>query len=277
MTDAHFTQAAIYALASGDGSARLTQAAIYALATEPAAETRVTQANVYALAALEDSGQIHLTQANVYALVRRRAENPILRAWPFTLDNHDYYVLRLGDSETLVYDTYSEQWVDWGTLNLPYWRANIGANWIGGEALAYAYGSNVLVGDDTFGLLWFLNPAQPYDESPLEDAEEYEYFDRVTQGQIPLRGREVLPCNAVWLTSNNTAPAYDGAGVTLSYSDDAGLTYTVADTITVAAGDGARVLEWRSLGQIASPGRLFKIEDDGALVRIDAMEMNDPN
>jgi hypothetical protein len=36
-------------------------------------------------------------------------------------------------------------------------------------------------------------------------------------------------------------------------------------------------LSWYSLGQIQAPGRLFRITDDGAVARIDGMEMNDPD
>ena len=94
------------------------------------------------------------------------ASKPQARVWTFSLDGHDFYVLRLGDSETLVYDLYSEQWVDWANFQKEFWRANNGQNWAGASKLAYTYGSDVVVGDDTYGLLWFLDPEQPYDQDP---------------------------------------------------------------------------------------------------------------
>ncbi len=212
----------------------------------------------------------------VRAIVRGRIANPRLRAWTFTLDGHDFYVLRLGDSLTLVYDVYSEQWMDWSDFGQPFWRPNIGTNWTGGDRLAPTYGSNIIAGDDTYGLLWFLDPEQPYDQHPDADNPVQErYFERITMGQVPLRGREVVPCYAVWLTTDLGAPAYTGAAVTLEISDDAGNTFTSMGDVTVTLGEFSPEIAWYSLGQITAPGRLFKITDDGAIARIDSLEMND--
>jgi hypothetical protein len=72
-------------------------------------------------------------------------------------------------------------------------------------------------------------------------------------------------------------PAYLGAGITLSISDDAGITFIDVGTVTVTEGTYRPEIAWYSLGQIQAPGRLFKLVDDGALVRIDCFEMNDPD
>ncbi|MBA4174704.1 MAG: hypothetical protein C0511_19140 [Hyphomicrobium sp.] len=94
---------------------------------------------------------------------------------------------------------------------------------------------------------------------------------------MPIKGREVMPCYAVWLTTDMGAPAYDGAGVRLLTSDDGGRTFDDHGLVTVTAGEFSPELSWYSLGQIGAPGRLFKIVDDGAIVRIDGLEMNDPD
>lgn len=224
------------------------------------------------------STKLRVSQAGVMVVAKGRVDNPKVRAWTFTLDGHDFYVLRLGDDFTFVYDVYSEQWMDWSSLGMPYWRVNCGINWVGGQALAALYGSDVLVGDDTHGVLYFLNPEQPYDQTPIEDAPIQErYFERVVMGQVPMRGREVLPCYTVWLTTDMGRPAYDGAGVTLLTSDDAGESFDDHGLVTVTPGVYSPELSWYSLGQIGAPGRLFKIVDDGAIARIDGMEMNDPD
>lgn len=226
---------------------------------------------------------IRTTDAAMLVAVRGRVANPRLRAWTFTLDGHDFYVLRLGLDLTLVYDTYSEQWMDWDAFALNYWPVNIGFNWVGGVGLldpdGQSWGSNVLIGDDTLGLLWFLDPFQPFDESfdgPLDPAPE-KYFPRVTMGQVALTGRSVLSCYAAWLTTDMGDPAYTGASVTLEISDDAGKSFDDMGAIPVTAGDNRPELSWYSLGQIEAPGRLFRITDDGAVTRIDGMEMNDPD
>jgi hypothetical protein len=172
--------------------------------------------------------------------------------------------------------TYSEQWMDWNDYNSLTWRAQCGINWIGAEALADTYGSNIVAGDDTLGLLWFLDPEQGFDDDPFGSAFPT-YFSRVTMGQVPLNGRDVLPCYAVWLTTDMGDPAYSGAAVTLWTSDDAGATWDNQGYVSVTADNNSPELSWYSLGQIGAPGRLFKIFDDGAVTRIDALEMNDPD
>lgn len=222
--------------------------------------------------------QAQVTQMWVRSLVRGHVENPRIRAWSFSLDGHDFYVLRLADMLTLVYDVYSEQWMDWQDFTHAYWRPNIGTTWIGASALGQTYGSSVVAGDDTWGLLWFLDPNQPYDEHPDYTAPQQEiYFERITMGQVPMRGRENLPCFAAWLTTDMGEPAYDGAGVRLEISDDGGVTFDDMGTVAITAGANYPELSWYSLGQIEAPGRLFKIIDDGAITRIDGMEMNDPD
>lgn len=205
-----------------------------------------------------------------------RTANPQLRVWTFSLDGHDFYVLRLGDFDQLVYDVYSEEWVDWNDFGSLTWRAHCGITWIGAESLGDTYGSNVVAGDDTNGLLWFLDPEQPYDDNPVEGGPP-SYFARVTVGQVPMTGREVLPCYATWLTTDMGDPAYSGAAVTLWSSDDAGVTWDNQGYIIVTSDENSPELSWYSLGQIEAPGRLFKIFNDGAITRIDALEMNDPD
>jgi hypothetical protein len=263
-----------------DGTAadlRLSQTFANAIVNFPSEEIQSGQVFV-SLIADEDTRPVEISQAHINVVCRGRIDDPTVRAWTYTLDGHDYYVLRLGDDETLVYDTYSQQWMDWRNFGRPNWRASYGVNWIGGEALAQAFGSNVVCGDDSFGLLWFLDPEQPYDQSPRTEIEIQEiYFERIVMGQVPMKGREVMPCNAVWLTSDMGSPAYAGAGVQLLVSDDAGRTFADRGTITVTVGKFSPEITWRSLGQIQAPGRLFRIVDDGAITRIDGLEMNDPN
>lgn len=293
------TKGDVLAVSGGPASAvRLTKFDALVAVNFPTEFVRTTEYDAYvaardgedlrtsglnALVAARDGEDLRTSGAAVLVAVRGRVQNPKLRVWTFTLDGHDFYVLRLGIDLTLVYDVYSEQWIDWDAFEETYWPVNIGINWVGGVGLLddadQYYGSNVLVGDDTLGLLWFLDPEQPYDESfdgPL-DPEPEKYFTRITMGQVAMTGREVLPCYAVWLTTDMGDPAYDGAGVLLEISDDAGKSFDDMGTVTVTLGENKPELSWYSLGQIEAPGRLFKIVDDGAITRIDGMEMNDPD
>ncbi len=92
-----------------------------------------------------------------------------------------------------------------------------------------------------------------------------------------MRGRENMPCYAAWLTTDMGDPAYDGAGVRLEISDDGGVTFEDMGLVPITLGAAYPEIAWYSLGQIEAPGRLFKITDDGAIMRIDGMEMNDPD
>lgn len=265
------TQGRVFSLAEGS-TLRLTQARVYASINFPTEELRVTQGRVYAAATAAMA--LRVTQARVFAAVRGRMDNPRLRAWAFTLDGHDFYVLRLGDTKTLVYDLYSQQWMDWSSWEKDYWRANIGANWLGANADADEFGSNVIVGDDTFGLLWLLDPNQGFDEHPDYTIDEDLPMERVVMAQMPIGGRAVMPCNVVYLTADNSGPTFTGATVTLDISDDEGKSFQAQGTITIAPENSGQELAWRSLGQISAPGRLFRITDTG-LARIDSLEMND--
>lgn len=256
--------------------ARLSQFFTRSVFNYPSEAARVSQFFVRAF--VQPSPPARVSQLVVRALVKGHTENPHVRAWTFTLDGHDFYVLRLADMLTLVYDVYSEQWMDWQDFTHAYWRPNIGTIWNGAAKLAQNFGSSVIAGDDTWGLLWFLDPDQPYDEHPDYTAPEQQvYFERITMGQVPMRGRESLPCYAAWLTTDMGAPAYDGAGVRLEISDDAGVLFEDQGYVTITLDANYPELAWYSLGQIEAPGRLFKITDDGAITRIDGMEMNDPD
>lgn len=224
-------------------------------------------------------GDIDVSEVRAFALIRGRIDNPKLRVWPFTLDAHDFFVVRLGDDTTLVYDLFSEQWVDWDSAENGAWRPNTGMTWVGGQAFANIYGSAVVAGDDTFGLLWFLDPELAWDENPDDDrAPQQVAFDRAVTGQVALQGRQSVPCYAMFLYGDNyglTADDFTPA-VRLEISDDQGRTFVDAGTITVSPDYNTQnPYQWLSLGQIESPGRLFRITDNGVFARIDSMSMND--
>lgn len=243
-----------------------------ALVNFPTASLRVSQAGTMGLA--NTNGEMQVSEAATLALVRGRYKNPVVNAFTFSLDSHDYYALRLGDDATIVLDLMTKQWVDWDSDQLSFWRVRAGINWLGGQGQADRYGSNVLVGDDLFGTLYFLDPKFGMDEAPDIVASD-KPFTRVVMGQLPITGRAVAPCNVVYLSSDVGEPAYTGAAVTLYTSDDGGITYSAQNTIVADVGDYSQEFAWRSLGQISAPGRLFKIVDDGAFARIDSLNMNE--
>lgn len=218
------------------------------------------------------SGHMQVSQAAVMVVARGRVYNPKLKAWTYTLDGHDFYVLRLSESRTFVYDLSTGQWSQFTSGDLNFWRPNIGMNWYSPGSIPETYGSNVICGDDTFGHLWILNPDQGYDDEPADPPGDPQRFTRVATGQVVTRQRKFLPVYEVYLTGSFGQPVLTADEITLSYSDDLGNTYVSAGDISVTSSDYNQEFAWRSLGLVNPSGRLFKITDDGAFARIDSLD-----
>jgi hypothetical protein len=266
------SNARIALLGSTSNELRVSQAFVRTIFNFPSAGVRTSAG--YITAMLGTSNQIRTSAAYLTILVRGRVAHPEVRAWTFTLDGHDFYVLRLGDKATLVYDVYSEQWVEWDGHNLPFWRTSLGISWLGGRKLADTYGSDVVVGDDTWGLLWFLDPNQAFDDEPDAGLPVQQIpFDRVVSAQVLASGRQAIPCYSLFLSGDNYGlTAIDFVpSITLETSDDQGRNYEVFDTLTVEPDLSVEnPYQWLSLGQITQPGRIFRFTDTGVFTRIDS-------
>jgi hypothetical protein len=252
-----------------------------------ASQEQVLAAGIYPSTSL-DSSQVQVeavvanpqlisaSQFNLFALGQGTTDDPSVRAWTFTLDNHNYYVLRLGTEETLIYDDHSQTWYTWASSDVNVWNAYNGTNWHGAENWSYVYGSNIVVGDDGNGSLYFLNPDQDTDDSPLVGSALPIPFRREVYGQHPFRGYNRMPCFGIQLQGSigeQASTLIDS--VNLQTSDDRGQTYQDQGSISITPGDIDSRLYWRSLGSMKAPGRIFKVVDYGALKRIDSMEMED--
>jgi len=218
---------------------------------------------------------IDVAQGAVLAAVRGRVYDPKVRAWTFTLDGHDFYVLKLGNDGTIVYDVLAQQWYEWGSGEERLWRAYYGNNWLGGRKFADEYGSNIIVGDDSNGALYFLYPLGNVDDDASAGVLLPRPFLREIIGQIPMRGYDMKSCYGVSLmgaigeTNDVTLTA-----ITLSTSDDDGHSYDKHETLNVDPGDWQARVDWNSgLGSFQAPGRLFLVQDRGALQRIDWLDM----
>lgn len=277
MTDVRATQAAILAATSEPTrDARVTAASVLAGISGPAQEVNATQV---VLQVIGDSkgGNVQVQQTPVLVAVAGRTDDPAVRAWTFTLDGHDFYVLRLGTQETLVYDVLTEQWYQWGTGSTPLWNVYHGENWVGGNSIGSRFGSNVLVGSDSNGAIYFLDPDGDEDDPAEGDVSvrgTQSFLRRVT-AQVPVRGynsKSVYEVQLIGTTGELGATSL--TDVTLSYSDDRGDNYVSAGTVTIPDGDYTTRATWRSLGSFRLPGRIFRLEDSGALKRIDSLTMN---
>lgn len=278
MTDLQGSQG--FALVFGDGevAADVSQAFALAVINRPSQEVQVSLGKiltVYGRSGTDDNVQVF--QAFALAVVRGLPEWPICRAWTYTLDGHDYYVLNTID-ETLVCDLSNDPptWHVWGSGESTLWRAWIGRQWTAKIPDEETLGSNVLVGDRAIGTLYFLNPELPADDKADFGSDGTQAFKRVITGQLIIRGRSSVPCFGVELTGS-PPQLYDSTlnSAELFISDDRGASYVSCGSITVEEGAYDQRFDWLSLGSMASPGRLFQVVDYGALIRIDDLEMPD--
>lgn len=216
---------------------------------------------------------MEMSQLRVLTVAHGRLDNRRMRSGWFPLDGHDMYFIRLGETATLVYDLSTQQWMEWTSKDLNFWRVNAACNWIGmgTKTLSGGAKSKVVMGDDSAGLLWTLDPTVGVDDSARSDRDPVTFTRRVVGG-VAQRLRDSTPVGAVYLTADLGSPQYTTATVTLRTSDDNGKTYQDQGTITVEPGNYDQEFVWRSIGQIKAPGRIFEITDDGATVRIDGLD-----
>lgn len=273
MADTRVTQGKVLGTAEYEVDLRLTSAFGFAAVAYPAEFINLTQSITQAY--IKPNVTLRVSQQWVMVAVRGRVANRRIRAWTFSLDGHDFYVLRLDDSDTVVYDMTTGQWMRWSSPGYNFWRAWNGMNWQGLTDQTFVDGaqSQVVAGDDTFGLLWTIDPDKGYDDHPTQGDESPQAFTRVVVGGVPMRLRETQQVGAAYLTASVGSPQITGADITLRTSDDYGKTWQDHGTITIDPGDYTQELSWRSIGLIRAPGRIFELSDDGASVRIDSLDV----
>lgn len=260
-----------YSVKAVSTNENVSQARVVYSINFPTVELAASQARV--TYSVRESNPIQVSQARVVYSARGRIDNFNARAWTYTIDGHDFYILHMGQTGTLVYDTLTQQWMSWDGSNtdIPNWRASLGCNW--NSANNVAFNSDVVVGDDLTGMLYYLDPFLYYDGDPYDPtATTQAKFTRVVTGGIPARGRGTSDCNFVFLTASFGEPLM-GSQVTLNTSDDLGKTWTNNGYITIDAMDWEEDVSWSSLGSFGTPGRIFQIVDDGAFERIDSLDM----
>lgn len=256
------------------GDIQLSQFRVRSLFGVPAEEVRASQLRARAVA---DFGpDVRISQFRVRALIRGRIQDPQVRAYTFTIDGHDFYVLRCGNIETLVFDTHSKEWYVWGSEDSEVWRAYSGCNWLGGRRLAGDY-SNVVVTDDANGALYFLDPEGETDDHAIDGSSTQVEFTRIITAQYVLpQGYDSSPCYGLNVFGS-VGQADSTLSVELKVSDDRGLSFESYGEVSLTAEEYDARLRWGSLGAMRAPGRLFQIVDTGALRRIDHIEMDDVN
>lgn len=273
------SQAGTLALSESSNDVRVSQATSMVLGIFPTEEVRASSAGMLALVD-QHTKDVRASQATSMVVALGRISNPNVRAWTFTLDGHDFYVLSVGDEETLVFDVLTNEWFTWGNDDLDVFQGKIGINWTGAGSLPSRYGSNVLVGHDTAGALFLMNPDEATDDHPTEGEDIKTSFQRrVTAQRVINAGYSFPPCYGVQLFGSigdyDTEVISADLSVTLEFSDDRGKTWLSAGSLTPPLADYDFRLNWQSLGSMRAPGRLFRVTDRGALQRVDGLELED--
>ena len=178
-----------------------------------------------------------------------------LRGWAFELDGHEFYVLRLGQVGTYIYDRMTQQWSQWLTGSDVNWNAAGGRNW----------NNYVVAGALEDPYLWSISPEVSVDDGGVNDLT----VTRTVTGLYSVRGRDRVKCPAVRITASVGAPDIPAATIQLRFSDDYGTTFSSPLTINMSATDTYQSLDFRSLGAMRAPGRVFEVTDMGGATRID--------
>jgi hypothetical protein len=194
---------------------------------------------------------------DVYSVVLVDAlllQAPLEQGWAFTFDGHVFYVLNSTPGASLVYDITTGQWHGWVTAGEDVWNMHRGLVWKG----------RVLGADFFAPRIWELDSDASLDEGVLP-------IERVVSGFQPFRGQASVRQGSLRLTARR-GDVDDAATISLRFSDDGGRTWSAYREVTLPSGERRSRVEFRSLGRMRAPGRLWELSDTGSLVRIDGVD-----
>lgn len=223
----------------------------------PSPEGRTTQAE--GLVVAYSNIPIYTTQAFALVAVKLGSDDRTLRAWTFTQDDHDFYVLQLGNTATYVYDKLSTEWFQWISPDAAYWRGSDGCDW---------EGFNVACDFDS-GKIFKIDPNNrlDYNTTPIVS----QVFGGMTE-----RFRNFQPCfMAEVAISQGRPPAGivpSSVGIRLRTSDTVGI-WTDHGTITGLGTGLITNARFYGLGLMKPPAVLFEITDYGYARRIDGLNI----
>jgi len=186
------------------------------------------------------------------------SEELLTRAWAFELDSHSFYVLRLGQQGTFVYDLKTDHWSQWKTQGYEIWNAVHGLP---------AWNGLIVAGDIDEGALWQVDPDATLDEDTKP-------ITRTVTGILSNRERAPKRLMELRVMGSVGDPYLDGAGVSLTWSDDQGQSYSSPITVNLVEENNSQTIRFRSLGRFDSPLRIFDITDVGGMVRIDGVDVD---
>lgn len=180
---------------------------------------------------------------------------PLEKGWLFTVDGHVFYVLNFVLGRTLVYDFTTKQWHRWYTADRPFWNLFRGINWNG----------RVIGADAEDPRIWELDLYSELDE------EEF-LIQRAVSGFQAVDGLGSARQGSLRITARRGEMDASGATVQMRFSDDGGKTWSQFYSFDLQETNYSQRIEFRSLGRLRAPGRIWEIYDTGGLVRIDGAD-----
>lgn len=239
-------------------AAKVTQVVLLIAAAPPESErAQVSQAAMLIASTAEGKVEANVTQVvMLVAKLTGIADPARSRAWAFTLDGHEFYVLNLGAQGTFLWDTVTSQWCKFVTNGYGQWNFTNGCQW----------GNRVVGGDLLTDQVWELRPTALLDEG-------WRDINHVVTGGIATRSRVYVSCDNLRVAGSiGLLDELNGATMTLRYSDDQEATWSDPFTIQLTEDEFDGEIAWRSLGSFMAPGRIFELSDIGGLIRIDGAD-----
>lgn len=248
----------VLAIVGGIGApARVQAQDVLVIGGQAAKRLRVQQQDVIGVGTDEGFMTVLRVEAQNIIVIAGVDEVPTfpykVSAFDFSLDGHFYYGIHIQDQGTFVYDQTTQQWAQWNSGSLLYWDVQFMQDW----------------GDFTYASTLIDNSIVQIDpDSVLDDSFRVNTFQAT--GRVESQSRR-------WV-QNPEAQLFGSIGlrggdVTLRMSDNEGETFMPDMTIEMTEGVRDANVVFYNLGSVRAPGRLYQIEDEGALRRIQSLKI----
>lgn len=176
------------------------------------------------------------------------------RAWTFTFDGHTMYVLDMGPSGALVYDQATEQWTIFETQGFEgQWNMKNGWDW--------ASGKQVVAGDIETGTIRALDKDSFLDDDFRPVLYEVRGAVFVTDNRFHRQYFLRLQGSTGRIADPDTTQTVK---LKMQFSDDQAISWSPEYEVVLQA-DARQRIEFRSLGAMTSPGRIFRLYDEGGI------------
>lgn len=185
-----------------------------------------------------------------------------LKAWAFTWQGHNFFVL-LTDDGTFAFDAATREWCEFASYGFTKFRCHVGID----------RDQTVIMGDDTMGRLWTFNDSAYYDGS--------EPIQRVLTAALPTNAPvsvdnillDASVGQTIYLTGQGADPVAE-----MRVSRDAGNTWSGwRETSVGQQGEYRKRVIWRRCGAADEPGYLIEFRiTDPAPWRVSGVRANEP-